>query len=298
MEIFDISVLYVEDADIIRNAAAEMIRQKVKTLYLGKNGLEGLELFNEFNPDIVITDIGMPEMDGLEMSREIKRKSPETKIIITTAHDDSSFLLSSIEIGIDQYILKSSIKSQIILAINKWYDLIILEKRKRAESDFIFQMSKTILEQSQNLVMVTNPHGLIEYVNKQFLEVTGFSEEEIIGHSPDILKSGKHDESYFKAMYETLNRGEKWLGELINKKKTGELFRESAVIFPVRDSFGNTEYFVKSSVILSGSTNMANESIFPVGMIGVQTSMMNKEQIALILKPKCPDLKVFNITIE
>lgn len=259
MELLDISVLYVEDADLIRVPASNIIKSKAQRVTVAEDGVKGLAAF-EANPvDIVITDISMPNMDGLEMSRRIKEMSPDTIIIITTAFDDSKYLLSSIEIGIDQYLLKSSLKAQIPLALDKWYVQIIAERRKRAENDFVYHLSKSLIEDTEGIVSVVNMHGMFEFVNKRFCEVNRYSEEEVIGQNPRILRSGKHSTEYYANMYRTLENKQKWSGEFINQRKDGSLYRESAVVFPVLDQSGETAYYVKSSFYL-GEYSPANES--------------------------------------
>ena len=101
-----VSILYVEDDGEIREALAETLEFDVKELYVAENGEEGLKKFKEFKPDIVISDIKMPKMDGLQMSAQIKEISPKTPIIITTAFSDSDYLLKAIDIGIDKYVTK------------------------------------------------------------------------------------------------------------------------------------------------------------------------------------------------
>jgi|GEM_PF-2097012 len=102
----------------------------------------------------------------------------------------------------------------------------------------------TAIEQSGSTIVITNLDGNIEYVNPAFSKVTGYSEEEAIGQNPSILKSGKHSSEFYKEMWDTLSRGETWRGEMINKKKKGDLYWESATISPVRDSSGKTTHYV------------------------------------------------------
>ena len=84
-----ITLLYVEDDELIREELAETLEFDVKELYIAENGIEGLKKFRQFMPDIVISDVKMPKMNGLDMAREIRKISPNTPIIITTAFSDS-----------------------------------------------------------------------------------------------------------------------------------------------------------------------------------------------------------------
>jgi two-component system, cell cycle sensor histidine kinase and response regulator CckA len=79
---------------------------------------------------------------------------------------------------------------------------------------------------------------------RAYAETTGYAVEEVLGRNPSILKSGKHDESFYKKMWDTITGGLTWNGHLINRKKDGSLFEEEATISPVRDAFGNIINYV------------------------------------------------------
>ena len=104
----DITVLYCEDEDGLRNVTGEVIRQFTKTAYLAENGKIGFDLFLEHQNeiDLIVTDVNMPEMNGLEMARKIKEINPNIPIIVATAFSHSNYLLEAIELGIDKYVLK------------------------------------------------------------------------------------------------------------------------------------------------------------------------------------------------
>ncbi len=101
-----ISVLLVEDEAPIRESLEFFLRRRVKALFSAANGNEGLELFRQHRPDIVLTDINMPVMNGLDMAGAIKAISPETPIVVITAYNDHEFFIRSIELGVDRYVLK------------------------------------------------------------------------------------------------------------------------------------------------------------------------------------------------
>jgi diguanylate cyclase (GGDEF)-like protein len=102
------TILYVEDEEDIQRTTAEILGKFVKKIILAKDGIEGLELFksNSETIDIIISDVNMPKMDGLEMSKAIKEINHNIPIIITSAYSDTDYLLKSIDIGIDKYVLK------------------------------------------------------------------------------------------------------------------------------------------------------------------------------------------------
>ncbi len=102
------------------------------------------------------------------------------------------------------------------------------------------------VEQSGDGVIITNKEAIIEYVNPAFEKLTGFSREEVIGKPPNMLKSGKHDKTFYKKLYETINSGRVFRSEIINRKKNGEFYCVSATIAPITDSKGNITHFVST----------------------------------------------------
>ena len=101
-----LSVLYVEDDAEVRGQLARFLERRVKRLVVAENGRLGLEAFLADHHDIVITDIKMPEMDGLQMAEHIKAASRDIPIIVITAYSDRDYLLRAIELGVDRYVTK------------------------------------------------------------------------------------------------------------------------------------------------------------------------------------------------
>lgn len=91
------------------------------------------------------------------------------------------------------------------------------------------------IEQSPVSVIITDLEGKIEYVNEAVIKLTGYSPEELIGKNPRIFSSGEKPEEVYKSLWETISSGNEWNGEFHNKKKTGELYWESASISPILD---------------------------------------------------------------
>jgi len=100
------------------------------------------------------------------------------------------------------------------------------------------------VEQSPSAIVITDTEGRIEYVNRKFTEVTGFTAGEAIGRNPNILKSGHTPSEEYAKLWETVLSGKEWRGEFRNKKKNGELFWELASISPIRDSSGTITHLL------------------------------------------------------
>lgn len=94
---------------------------------------------------------------------------------------------------------------------------------------------KNAVKQSPVGVLITDPNGVIEYINPKFTDITGFSIRDAVGNTPRILKSDYHDESFYEDMWETLLSGKTWKSEIRNKKKSGELYWERLSISPINE---------------------------------------------------------------
>jgi len=120
--------------------------------------------------------------------------------------------------------------------------LLDITERKRAEAE----LSKLwrAVEQSPVSVVITDLMGKIEYVNPKFIEVTGYSEDELVGRNPSILKSGNMDREFYQNLWQTIGSGREWHGELHNRKKNGDLFWENGSISAIKNSEGRITHFV------------------------------------------------------
>ncbi|KAB0663540.1 response regulator [Oryzomonas japonica] len=240
-----VSVLYVEDEQSARDILGSVFESKYRftRLDVAENGEQGLALFKQHHHDIVITDISMPVMDGVEMAASIRDIAPETAIIVLTAHSGTRYLLDSIELGINNYVLKPVNYEKLFAAIDKNITMISLKRKVASQHRFICKLSRAV-EQSPSTVLITDERGEIEYANPKFFELTGYSPDEVMGKNPRILKSGDMSPAFYDALWRTITSGKEWYGEFLNRKKNGELYWESAAISPVIDETGAITNYV------------------------------------------------------
>ena len=100
------------------------------------------------------------------------------------------------------------------------------------------------IEQSANIVVITDLQGRIEYVNPSFVEATGYTPEEALGKNPRILKSGEQSDEYYRELWQTITSGKQWRGEFHNRRKDGTLYWEQASIAPIFDPSGHMTHFI------------------------------------------------------
>ena len=117
-----------------------------------------------------------------------------------------------------------------------------ITERKRAEESQRLQTAA--LKAAANGVAITDPKGTILWVNPAFTQLTGYSAEEVIGQNPRVLKSGQHPKAYYKELWQTISTGHVWKGEIVNRRKDGQLYDEEMTITPVRDRAGAVSHFV------------------------------------------------------
>jgi PAS domain S-box-containing protein len=117
-----------------------------------------------------------------------------------------------------------------------------ITERKQAE-DQLRKLSRAV-EQSASAIVITDRAGSIEYVNPKFIETSGYTTEEAFGQNPRILRSGLIPQQTYEQLWETIVSGKDWNGELLNKKKSGELYWESATISPINNDQGDITHFI------------------------------------------------------
>jgi PAS domain S-box-containing protein len=127
----------------------------------------------------------------------------------------------------------------------------IIDTTERKQAEIALKRLSLAVEQSANIVVITDPHGLIQYVNPRFCEVTGYSPEDAIGQTPRILKSGCHPPELYTDLWQTITSGQPWRGELLNKTKDGTEFWEQATITPLLDDTGTIINFVAIKEIIT-----------------------------------------------
>lgn len=127
----NISLLYVEDDDATREQVARALQTRGYKVICACNGEEGVALFRENAPDIVLTDIMMPRLNGLDMAQQIRALSPETMIVCMTAFSDTSYMVQAIEIGVNQFVLKPIEFVRLFSALERCQETVLLRRHQK-----------------------------------------------------------------------------------------------------------------------------------------------------------------------
>jgi PAS domain S-box-containing protein len=124
------------------------------------------------------------------------------------------------------------------------YQGIVRDITSRVESEQIVKKLSKVVENSPDVIFITDPDGRIEYVNPAFKKVTGYKDKEALGKTPRILKSGRMNDKYYRKLWDTILSGNPFHSEVINKKKNGELFVYDEFITPLFDKNGSIINFI------------------------------------------------------
>lgn len=381
-----LTVLYVEDEDDIRDQLCVFLKRRCRKVYTAANGKKGLEAFQKYQPNIIITDILMPIMDGLKMAEHIREMRPNIPIIVITAFEEPRYFHRAIELGVHQYVSKpvklnileeALIKSARILRAEAalkeveeryrllfklshfaisvanadhhyttqklivkpsdakhafegtlvdcndaflellGYDnfadlqqraenihnlisdesaarlqhlvqhellvrgfssefelelkscnqtlipviaqlimrysemgeplevwIIMRDMREQRKTETSLRLSAQVFESSRDAIIITDSQNNIISTNRAFTQITGYHSEEVIGKNPRILQSGRHERTFYQALWATLNLNGYWQGEIWNRRKSGEIFPEWLSISAIADAKGEILNYV------------------------------------------------------
>ena len=232
-----IKVLYVEDDEFAQKETKELLLNFFKDIDTAGDGLEGLEKFKSKRHDIVITDINMPKMDGLEMIKRIKEIDKRVPILIITAFNNFEYLVESIKVGVYGYILKPIDINQLMESVYRVVERIILRK-ERDRALALLKQYKYIIDENF-CVTKTDLNGIITYANDLFCKVTGYSREELIGKSHSVVRHPDTPKEVFRRLWSTIKSGKIFKGIIKNKTKDGKSVYLKAYVAPIFDENGN-----------------------------------------------------------
>lgn len=249
-----IKVLYVEDDTGVKEATLHLLKEFFSKVITASDGLEGLNLYKKEKPDLIITDIDMPHMSGLEMISRIRERDSDTAIVVFTAHSETEFLIESIKLGVDGYVLKPIDLKQFIQTIKKAAENIYLKKELQKSINLLKQYQEAV--DKLFIVSKTDPRGFITYVNEKFCDISKYKKEELIGKPHNVVRHPDVPRQFFKDLWRTIKKEKRiWKGIVKNRAKDGTTYYVDTVITPIFDENKNIIEFLSIRKDISGIIN-------------------------------------------
>lgn len=148
-------------------------------------------------------------------------------------------------LGFDSVRTEKSWTEEDITILKLVGEIIVNALRKKKANEELIKLS-AVVKQSADSVIITDKNDIIEFVNPAFETTSGFKREEVIGKSPAILRSGKHDQDFYRQLWSSISCGKSVRAKFVDKKKNGELFYQETTINPISDTNGNIRYIVST----------------------------------------------------
>lgn len=239
---FSYTVVYVEDDMSTQNMFEKILSNYFANVVSFNDGKKALEYLSNSSCDVLVTDIDIPNVSGLDLASEAKKRNLFLPVVIISAHSDYNTLVQAIEIGVDGYILKpiSSNKfiNKIVQVMNKASFI-----RKSYQNENLLKQYKEAIDRS-SIVSKTDIHGDITYVNESFCEISGYVEDELLGKSHNIVRHPDMSSLIFKDMWSTIEQKKPWVGIIKNQKKDGSAYYVKSLINPILNEEGEIKEYI------------------------------------------------------
>jgi PAS domain S-box-containing protein len=229
----------VDDADLlireIKLGGFEPRHDRVDT----REGLSAALAKKQWN--IIIGDYTMPRFSGNEALAMVRGNGLDTPFIFVSGTIGEDQAVAAMKAGAQDYIIKGQLKRLVPAISRELQDAAVRRERTRANAK-LQQLSRAV-EQSANLVLVSNVDGIVEYVNPKYLEIMGYSADEVIGRDFSFWMREAEDNGESK-LFKTIRAGHDWHGELENLRKDGKPIHALATVSPIKDDAGRITHFI------------------------------------------------------
>ncbi len=238
-------ILIVEDDKGLADLIKDILNENGYVTACAYSAGEALAWISGEIPYIILLDYTLPDMNAKEFIAELQKKENTLpSFIISTGQGDERIAVDMMKLGARDYIIKDSNYLDFLPGVIKRVDREIENENRRKLAEQELRKLSVAVEQNPASVVITGIDGRIEYVNRKFVNLTGYTFEEVIGQNPKILSSGNTPAVVYNELWGTITSGQVWRGNFQNKKKNGELYWESAIISPIINDNGDISNYI------------------------------------------------------
>jgi len=249
-----IKLLYVEDNKEARESTQMILEEFFDDIVFGVDGEDGFNKFNTHDIDLIITDINMPKLNGLDMIAKIRKESKDIPILVLSAYNESGFFMDSIKLGVEGYLLKPIDINQFMNVLERVIEK--LELKNEIDKNIHFLKEYQDMTNESSIVSKTDLKGIITFVNEQFCNISGYSKEELVGKNHNIVRHPDMAQEAFRNMWDTIkNKKQTWNGIVKNLGKSGKTYYVNATVKPILDINGEIIEYI---ALRNDITNIMN----------------------------------------
>ena len=216
----------------------EGFRFKWRRVQSEKEYLAGLDTL----PDLILADWHLPRFSGLRALQLLRERNLEIPFIIVAGGIGEEAAIDALQQGASDYVLKDRPARLGTAVRHALEEQRLRSERKQAEE--ALRLADRVFRSTGEGVAVTDADGNLVSVNPAFELITGYSAAEVLGQNPRILKSGRHEDAFYREMWASLRETGQWRGELWNRRKSGEVYPEWLTISAVKDTAGRVTHYV------------------------------------------------------
>ncbi|MHB8848601.1 MAG: two-component system response regulator [Burkholderiales bacterium] len=296
------NILVIDDNPAKRLALVSVLEGLNQNIVIAESGRDALRHLLEHEFAVILLDVQMPIMDGFETARLIRsrQQSESTPIIFVTAYArGETDMVEGYSLGAVDFIFTPIIPEILRAKVSVFVDLynniqmikqheehletlvaqrtadLTAEIAERKQAEIAIRKLSSAMEKVADSIFITDANGVIEYINAAFENITGFSRNEVIGNTPRVIKSGKHDAQFYQQIWETLLKGEVYRNVFINRRKDGRLYHEAVTITPLADENGKITHYISSGKDITESIH-SQERLHHLAHHDVLTGLPNR----------------------
>ncbi len=265
------NILIIDDSMFLCKQLQKILSISSYNTDIAYNAKDGLEKLNTKDINLIILDMELPDKHGLEVLEEIKTNDrfSHIPVIVISGHNDAEIVRNAFKTGASYFITKPFNTEEFTLKVNIAIDdnrnyLKILSKQK-----IIDEYRTAIIDST--IVSRTDTNGVITFANDKFCEISGYTEEELVGYDQNKIRHPDMPASAFKEMWKTIKNKKPWTGKIKNLKKDGTPYYVQSTINPIVDYNGNIVEYIgirtditeieKHKIHLSNELNFNKEYI-------------------------------------
>ena len=220
---------------------------------------EALARLDPTTYDLLLCEYQSGDGAASGLLHELRQKHRGAPVIFLSDHMDNTAVDTVLKAGAGEFAQTSSIDRPAATgAIRHALDEYGKERQRQKTEDTLRKLWRAV-EQSADLVMITDREGVIEYVNPAFEALTGYSPGELMGQTPRVLKSGQQTADLYRELWQTILAGNVFRCTMVNRKKSGDIFVAEKTVTPLRDNDGRITHFISNDRDITDRRRMENQ---------------------------------------